>query len=295
MPSNPPPQITPRARRQVRFTRAPTPIRFRLTNRDTAILRWIARYRFLSSRQIARLDGGSHQNVRRRLRLLFDAGCVDRPQAQIAQLAHVRDVGNWPLTYGLGKEGARLLAELGDRVNDKLDWQHKNRATALFIAHTLETADAMIAFDFACRLHGDLRLVDHHDLLPHMPHATQAMKHPFSCRVLAAHPETRAPVSITVVPDRLFSIVRPDRTRHNFALELDRGTMDIKARQFIGKSSFRRKLIGYWQAWRQERHEALWGFRSFLVVTIPPSEAPSAPIMAEQNAPASAHSVSFAW
>jgi hypothetical protein len=75
-----------------------------------------------------------------------------------------------------------------------------------------------------------------------------------------------------VVPDRLFSFSYPNGTRHNFALELDRGTMDVKAKRIAGKSSFRRKLLGYFHAWREHKHTEVWGFQSFRVLTITTSD-----------------------
>jgi hypothetical protein len=74
-----------------------------------------------------------------------------------------------------------------------------------------------------------------------------------------------------VVPDRLFSVAYPDNLRHNFALELDRATADLRSKTLVGKSSFRRKLIGYFHAWRAHRHTETWGFQSFRVLTITPS------------------------
>jgi hypothetical protein len=50
-----------------------------LTERDLKILSHVARHRFLSSRHLARLDGGSEQNLLRCLRVLFDHQFLDRP------------------------------------------------------------------------------------------------------------------------------------------------------------------------------------------------------------------------
>ena len=70
----------------------------------------------------------------------------------------------------------------------------------------------------------------------------------------------------------MFSLAFEGRTRLNFALELDRGTMDIKSRQLVGKSSFRRKLLGYYQLWKEGLHTKQWGFKAFRVLTVTPSE-----------------------
>ena len=138
-------------------------------------------------------------------------------------------------------------------LKEKLDWTTKNaRATAQFLAHTIETAETMIAFELACRAEGAPALIDHHDLLPYLPEETRDEDAPFHIRVPVK--TKRDSLTIGVVPDRVFSLALPNSTRFNFALELDRGTMDIKSRQLVGKSSYRRKLLGYYQLWREGLH-----------------------------------------
>jgi protein involved in plasmid replication-relaxation len=268
-----PTALSPITNRRPRFLRVETPPPFQLTQRDFVIVGAVARFRFLTSDQIARFVAGSQQPILRRLQLLFHHGYLDRPRSQKIQLAHVLDDGNRPFVYGIGKRGAQLLAEAGAAISDKLDWTQKNqRATAQFLAHTVETAETMIAFDLACRVHGVVRLVDQHELVPYLPEATRAQSHPFRCRVTLRVKELPLPLIIGVVPDRLFSLMLGDDTRNNFALELDRGTMDITSRRLIGKSSFRRKLLGYWELWKSDRHTERWGFKSFRVLTATPSE-----------------------
>jgi hypothetical protein len=267
-----------------RFRRVETPPSFELTQRDFAGVASVARFRFLTSEQIARLVGGSQQQIQRRLQLLFHHAFLDRPRAQRLQLAHVLDDGNRPFVYGLARRGAQLLAEAGMPISDKLDWTQKNqRATAQFLAHTLETAETMIGFELACRGGHRVRLVDQHELLPYLPEATRLAADPFRCRVTLRLEELPQPLTIGVVPDRLFSLSLADNMRMNFALELDRGTMDIKSRRLVGKSSFRRKLLGYWQLWQSDRHTERWGFKSFRVLTVTPSQTRLANMIAAQK------------
>ncbi len=243
-----------------------------MTARDVAIIEHVSRYRFLTSAQIAELDGGSHAQVLRRLRNLWAAGFLDRPKHQHAYLANWSDEGNKPLAYALGRLGAKILKEHGIAVNDKLDWQQKNsRVSALHLAHTIETATAMIQFTVDAPTAG-LRLLDHHELLelPSMPEKTRALRDPFRIRVTVSVPGSVKPVIIGVVPDRLFSLVSGDE-RRNFALELDRGEMSVNAKS-LKKSSYRRKLLGYFHAWKQKRHTEAWGFQSFRLLTITTSE-----------------------
>ena len=263
--------LRPQPFRRPRFRRVEEPPPFQLTARDVAILHAVARYRFLSSTLIIRLIGGSSQQILRRLQLLFHHGYLDRPISQIAQLAHAFDFGNRPFVYGLGRVGAQVLAQAGIPLREKLDWTMKNsRATAQFLAHTIETAETMIGFELACRTEGAPALIDHHDLLPYLPAETREEDAPFHARVTLK--TARDALTIGVIPDRVFSLVFADCTRLNFALELDRGTMDIKSRQLVGKSSFRRKLMGYYEFWREGLHTTQWGFKAFRVLTVTPSE-----------------------
>jgi hypothetical protein len=260
-----------------RMTRPETLPGFRITPRIIAMLRAVAHYRFLTSDQIARLDGGSPQRVVRLLQLCFYHGLLDRPSNQHAQLAAFFDDGNRPMVYGLSRKGANVLAEAGLAVAGDRQWSSRNRsATMAFLAHTIEVAEAMMRIGFACAERSSAHLVDHRELLPLMPAATQRLDDPFRLRV--AHRSDRGEaIDLNVIPDRLFSII-VDGERANFALELDRGTMS----NGTVETSYRRKLTGYFEAWKQRRHAEQWGFKSFRVLTIAPSEPRIANIMSVQ-------------
>lgn len=255
-----------------RLTRPDTPSRsFRITERDVAIVRAVARWRFMSSDQVVRyltsLDSTtSAQQVSRRLAHLFYRNFLDRPPHQHLQLSSFSH-----LIYGLGREGARLLAESGGDVDAHVQWTTKNaRATSAFLLHTLETAEAMLHFEAACRERTDLRLLDHHDLLSYFPAATRELDDPFRLRVSVQ--QDFKPLALNVIPDRLFSILVPDNHRHNFCLEIDRSTMSVAARRLTGKSSFARKITAYFAAWEQDRHVHQWDMRGFRVLSVVPSE-----------------------
>jgi hypothetical protein len=135
--------------------------------------------------------------------------------------------------------------------------------------HTLETTEAMLHCERACRERA-VRLLDHYDLLPYFPAGTRDLADPFKLRVTVQH-EGRS-VPLNAIPDRLVSIVLPDSRRHNFCIEVDRATMSVAARRLSGKSSFGRKIRTYHTAWQQDRHREQWGFQGFRVLTITPSE-----------------------
>jgi hypothetical protein len=251
------------------------PKSFRITPRVIHMLERVARFRFLTSEQIARLDGGSHQKVLRLLQLCIYHGLLDRPANQHALLASFFDEGNRPLVYAISRKGAKVLAEAGIEVDANLQWVSKNRtATIPFLAHTIEVAETVMQFAFGCDNQGPIQLIDHHDLVPTMPAATQALHDPFRLRV-THRPLGQRGMPINVVPDRLVALQDAQRRlRWHFALELDRGTMSngTASTKLHGKSSYRRKLIGYFEAWKQGRHTAQWGCKSFRLLTVTTSE-----------------------
>ena len=158
---------------------------------------------------------------------------------------------------------------IDDVINHRLDWTAKNDTTEHFLAHTLAVAETMLQFDLAAR-DGAVRLVDHHALLPDMPERTRDARDPFCLRVRIVHHDKG--LTVPVIPDRLFAFRYADGTTHNFALEQDMGSMDIWASRLVGKSSIRRKLIGYFHAREQKRIAEQWAFKSFRVLIVTTTE-----------------------
>ncbi len=258
--------------RPPRFARKDNPPGCSLNDRKIGLLRALARDRFLSSEQLAEIDGGSHQKTLRVLRLLYDHGFIDRPPAQRFELAAHE---NRPLFYSLALAGARILAELDGASLRDYNWTTKAKArTAKTIVHALHVADTMAAFAKSIHARG-FRLTDHQELLPEFPAATRngpRGSSPFALRVDIGQPglERR---SLTVVPDRLFSV--QTNKRFHFALEQDEGTMPVRRWRNRGKqllsfddTSIARKLLTYDAAWQQDLHLTRWGFRQFRVLFV---------------------------
>src|SRR5260221_788336 len=110
--------------RRPRFRRASEPPAFRVTDDDVAMVRLLARHRFLRSTHIAALVGRSLDRTNDRLSRLFHAGYIDRPRAQ---LDYYPDRGGGPMVYALADRGARLLVERDGSIFSNLEWSRKNR------------------------------------------------------------------------------------------------------------------------------------------------------------------------
>jgi hypothetical protein len=247
--------------RAKRFERRQVPAPFQLTERDLRILSHVARHRFLSSEHLARLDGGSEQNVLRILRVLFDHQFLDRPATQ---LAHMPISGPRPMVYGLGRRGAQALRDHSVHA-DSSDWTERNkRAGAKFIEHTLAIADFMVALEIACWERGDITLLHEREILANAPARTQKSREPL--RLVVPGLSNKMGVS-SVIADGLFGLGFPDDTAAYFLLEVDRGSMPI-VRSNFDRTSYRRKLLVYWEAWKRKLHVEQFGVSQIRMLTI---------------------------
>jgi hypothetical protein len=250
------------------------PPAFRLTSRILSILSWLATDRFLSTDQIARLDGGSPRGIERILRLLHRHGFVDRPAAQAAYLSSFLHDGNVSLAHNITRKGMRLLADNGVPVDPRLDWTTKNSGnTALFLAHALEVSETMLAFRMAMPADQSLRLIDHNELLPSFAEAPRESEFPY--RLVVTIQQDNKPFTIRVIPDRLFCICTEGNRRWNFALEIDRGTENLthRSKKLTAKTTFAKRTTGYYHAWKQGKHDESWNFKGFRCLTITTSDA----------------------
>jgi len=251
-----------------------TPQSFQVTKRVLTILEALATHRYLSTDQIVRLDGGSAAYLRHLLRLLHRHGLAERPAGQAAYLSSFLHQGNVSLVYAITRTGMRLLADHHMPVDARLDWTAKNTGTgsALFLAHALEVSEFMLDCRLAMPADRSLQLIDHNHLLPLFPAATRARKFPY--QVIVNVQLDNLPHTLTVVPDRLFRVVASQH-HWNFALEIDRGNESLSARskKITKKATWRKKLAGYYSAYRQDKFEHTWGFPAVRVVTVTTSEA----------------------
>jgi hypothetical protein len=262
-------------RRKPRFKRDPANAPgFRLTERDIEIIKLVHKHRFLSSEQIFALIEGSTQQLARRLQLLFHAGYLDRPKAQLARVHE--GIFNQPMVYALGKEGALLLSLRMDVPLSKVDWSAKNRESkGLFIDHTLMVADFMIAIQLACEQTPGLRYIDTEAIINNRPVSAPGKTGPLSWVVnIPIRDGKKWPM--TMVPDGAFGIEITDQTGQKeikyFFLEGDRSSMPI-TRSTLAKSSFQKKMQGYILSFKDKLYSQNFGFKKIQVLTVAISNA----------------------
>ncbi|KAF0181125.1 MAG: hypothetical protein FD161_431 [Limisphaerales bacterium] len=245
-----------------RFKRVHTVVPIELTDRDHHIIRLVRRYRFLRSKQISALVGGSPQQLLRRLKLLYHHGFLERPRCQID---YYHQPGSRSIAYGLGNKGGALLKQELRIAVRPASWGEKNRAVGrMFLEHALLVSDVMVTIELACRKRG-IRLVTEREL------ALPGQRQPFQWRV-----NIHSRLKLGVIPDRVFALEFPDTSgqtqRVHFFLEADRGTMPVTRRN-LSQTSFRRKLLAYEATWTQNLHHTRFGFHRFRVLTVTTSAA----------------------
>jgi Replication-relaxation len=239
MPPSPSPLLL--AQRRARFRReAPQPVR--LTGDDLALIRHIAKHRFLRSPHLLQLmPHRSEKKLIERLGTLYHNGFLDRPRAQLDYYA---TAGSSPMVYALGNRGAHLLAEIDGADPGSVDWTWKNRSAGrVFLAHTLMTADVMVAVECALRTRPDVLLIEPHHILTHAPEPTRLADNPFKFKV-HTH-QAGAIAELSVIPDRVFGLdFTVERKRKYFFLEADRATMPVM-RSSLLQTSIYRKFLAY--------------------------------------------------
>jgi len=239
-----------------------------LTPRDLLILRALHRHRLLRSTHLVALSDGSRQTTLRRLQLLFHHGYLDRPAAQLDWYAK----GSEPMVYALGNRGAAVLAAEGER-GGALRWDKDRNVSRQFLRHTLAVAEVMVAFEVACRDTEGVEFIRAEEVLAAAPEATRRLRLPFRWQVEVQ--EGGKLHRLGVEPDRVFGLRfagAPEQRRcAYFFLEADRGTMPV-ARKGLDQTSFRRKLLGYRETWRQGLHRRHLGIPNFRVLTVTTGE-----------------------
>ena len=240
-----------------RFKRVSTVAPLPLQERDRTIIRLVHRHRFLRSQQIAALMQGSQQQSVRRLQLLYHAGYLERPRAQIQ---YYERGGSKSIVYGLGNKGGAVLRSEGTAV-DSDSWSEKNNTIGrVYLEHALLVSNVMVSLELACQKRGDVRIL--YDDQLGLPVERQSFRW---------WAKIQGGMKLGVIPDRVFALEYTDQSgqtqRAYFFLEADRGTMPV-VRQNLVQTSFHRKLLAYEATWANKVHQRHFDIPRFRVLTV---------------------------
>ena len=245
-------------------------ISLRLQERDKEIVHQVYKHRFLNSNHIIALIEGSRQQILRRLQGLFHAGYLTRPLEQLKPY----EKGSGPMVYGIGTEGAKMLEEEYQVPRGKIDWTRKNRhVKGIFLEHTLMVSNFMVCLETACRRSKGVELIEPQEILERLSEKDKKKTNPFSWKVDVKREfqgKWRT-LKIGVIPDKVFGLYFPNdppgKNKAYFFLEADRATMPVK-RTNLYRTSFFKKLAGYWGSYERDLFKKTFGFKAARVLTV---------------------------
>ena len=237
---------------------------------DVELLKAIYRYRFLNTNHLLEISPDKHvQTLNIRLRKLYDAKFLDRPVSQV--LDWRQGQGKKAMVYGLGNEGASFLkSEFGWYVPKAGYQTEKNRRIKpLFIQHTLEIANVMIAIESQCKRTNNLRFIPLDVIIATAPESIQRRTSysKWSTNIRWNGQSKK----VNIVPDYIFGIEVLDKpegkNKAYFFLEADRGTMPL-TRKDIDATSILRKFLSYQDTYKNRLQNKYFNINNFRVLTV---------------------------
>ena len=236
-------------------------VNIRITDQDKEILYSVYQHRFLNSDQIAAMiPGRTKHKISIRLNKLFHAGYLDRPRAKERRLA------KQPFAYALGNNGAVVLGEKLDIDLSKINWTAKNQtAREAFVNHELMVADFMLAVKLACEKLDGVDFISLEEIINKRPVDLAKKMNGLEWKIKMGQdlPGFKKNFKFSLIPDSAFGLRFHEANKKSklafFFVEVDRSTMPIQ-RNDLTKSSYYKKLVGYFESWRQKLYMANFGF-----------------------------------
>jgi hypothetical protein len=245
----------------------------RLTGRDIAILKLLARFRYLPADYIHAFIDGNEKALSHRLNLLSR-----RPNVYIARPHQQRqnaDANCRPLIYELDERACRLLREHGFSLFPKR--HHRN------FAHELMVSQITASIELGVRDDSNVRLITWAEILASdkTPRTTREAASPASISVSYALRSDRRTETITAdaSPFGLERMIEGKRSYLFFpGIEADCGTEPVDAGD-PGRSSIAKKFAAYAAIAEQGIYRSHFGFPNFFVPFITTSSARLASMM----------------
>lgn len=222
-------------------------IPFQMTERDIAILKALARYRYMRTGQIKRLlfpDNKTLQPVRRRLRHLRTHKYIGHLQTVISTARP-----NPEMAFYLTPKGIDAITTEGAELPN---YAHAKQVKHTFLEHALDVSEWRLAVEQATSNHPLIRLqrfIADHELKSNL--AGLHAQHRYRLFNQVKHPASQE--FYTVYPDALMILAgRGEDARLNrlYLVEIDRATE--------GLNIIRNKVIGY-HLFRAARMQDKWG------------------------------------
>ncbi|MEO1700622.1 MAG: hypothetical protein AAFR71_01110 [Pseudomonadota bacterium] len=236
--------------RRSRYKRQPTGKHIRLTERDSAILTQLFRYRYLNSKQqIALLQPQSEKRFIERLGDLFhETDLLGRPKAQWrfadakcqSVIYELTEHGlNWLKQQGITPERVTLFSRR-ERFGVRTQFEHR----LLVIAH-------LVNVELATMEHAGERFVTIDEILRRAPTSVRELPNPLALPITVrpsrAFPELRRPFKTHLIPDAIYGIEKDiggEKRYRFFAVEAERTSPKKRGQLDLSSSEKKQRLYG---------------------------------------------------
>jgi hypothetical protein len=236
-----------------------------LTERDIAIFKLLARYRYLSIDDIHAFVGGSRKGLAHHINLLSRHPnlYLNRPSQQ----RQSADANHRPMIYELDRRGITVLREIGLTVAAK-DY-HRN------FAHEVMVCSVMASFELGARNTQDVRLVSWQEILASgkVPSSTARSPRPTHIPVSfrIGSKDHHAEINADGKPFGIEYRLPGEKPLYRFfpGIEADMGTEPLTT-QDIERSSIAKKLLAYLAIEQQGIYRSHFGFPNLFVPFVTP-------------------------
>lgn len=243
-----------------------------LTDRDRDIIQAVFRFRFLTTEHIQTITKTEGRRaINRRLRELFDADYLARPELQNTLFARS---DKRPTVHALGDAGAKLVEELNRiQLPKTVKWADKNRnlKNPEFITHSLGIADFFISLEQSFVHAPDgLSYLSEKSIINTSPAPGKNRIYPLSFPTRFNWWKDNKEVEISTVPDGMFALTDDRRgtlAKALFFLEYDGSTMPVM-RSSHKQSSIIRKMLGYADIRDRKIHTKRFGYGNYRVLFV---------------------------
>ena len=249
--------------RRSRFRRVRTGKRFTLGARDTEILRWLFRYRYLTrDHLLALVQPKSGKRFVERLGDLFhEAGLINRPAVQHSHF----DVRCTPLLYEISDTGIAHLEAINALPHRAVTFSRRRpRASNPQFLHTLLIIDTLVGIELATMREPDQRFVPIDEILARAPAATRNAPNPLRVPVTIypnrEHPIIHARFDTHLIPDALYGIeylIDGEKRYRFFALECERTSPASRSTEKASSTAL--KHAAYDALIRSQAYKRYWG------------------------------------
>ena len=255
--------------RRLRHARSRKKKAIEIGERDTEILRLLSRYRYLRKDFMFQLlSWPSEQTFTRRLRDLFDAGYINRPEEQWRTF----NCRYSNAVYELDLRGEQYLRDHDLHPPSVSHLVRKSRSGAIRqYPHSMMICDTLASIEIGMQGTG-CELVTWEEILTRQ--GTIEKENPFKlpCTIEFTYPKTRKThrAKTFLIPDALFGIRHEGKVSF-FALEAERGNGIWRSN--LQQPSFLKKILGYRDIIRTKTYEKVYGIPNMRVLVVTGSPA----------------------